>query len=203
MIRQQAARLAAPLVMWGEHFDAYEQRGRLVVQSEDELLDLPLPVLIGRHQVVNAGTAVAAALQLGRRLPALALDEWAIEAGLTSARWPARMQRLDAGPLPSLLKPGAELWLDGGHNPAAGRALAQTLADLEERCPQAAASHRRHDGLEGIGGLPVGVPRACAPRRRRCRSRARTRHRMRLRCWRRPRAASGSRPSGPTASRAP
>ncbi len=136
VIRNEAARLGAPVVAWGEHFDAYEQRGRLVVQAEEELLDLPLPVLIGRHQVVNAGTAVAAALQLRARLSGVALDEWAIEEGLTSARWPARMQRLDSGPLPSLLKPGSELWLDGGHNPAAARALAQTLADLEERAPK-------------------------------------------------------------------
>jgi dihydrofolate synthase/folylpolyglutamate synthase len=136
VIRAEAVGLGAPLVVWGEHFDAYEQRGRLVVQSQAELLDLPLPVLIGRHQIVNAGTAVAAALELRSRLPAVALDEWAIEEGLTSARWPARMQRLDNGPLPSLLKPGSELWLDGGHNPAAGRALAQTLADLEERAPK-------------------------------------------------------------------
>ncbi len=136
VIRAEAASLGAPVAMWGEHFDAYEQRGRLVVQSEDELLDLPLPVLVGRHQIINAGTAVAAALQLRSLLPSIGLDETAIEAGLTSARWPARMQRLDAGPLPSLLKPGSELWLDGGHNPAAARALAQTLADLDERSPK-------------------------------------------------------------------
>jgi dihydrofolate synthase / folylpolyglutamate synthase len=136
VIRAEAEAIGAPLVAWGEHFDAFEQRGRLVVQAEDELLDLPLPALIGRHQIVNAGTAVAAALQLGAARPALDLDEWAIEAGLTSVRWPARMQRLDAGPLPSVLRSGSELWLDGGHNPAAGRALAQTLADLEERAPK-------------------------------------------------------------------
>jgi len=46
------------------------------------------------------------------------------------------MQRLDQGPLPALLRPGTELWLDGGHNPAAGAMLAQTLADLEERLPK-------------------------------------------------------------------
>jgi dihydrofolate synthase/folylpolyglutamate synthase len=136
VIRNEAARLGAPVVAWGENFDAYEQRGRLVVQAQEELLDLPLPALVGAHQIVNAGTAVAAALQLRRRLPGVALDEWAIEKGLTSARWPARMQRLDGGPLPSLLRPGSELWLDGGHNPAAARALAQTLADLEERAPK-------------------------------------------------------------------
>jgi dihydrofolate synthase / folylpolyglutamate synthase len=153
VIRAEAEALGAPLVMWGANFDAYEQRGRLVVQSNEELLDLPLPVLIGRHQVVNAGTAVAAALQLQGRHPALGLDEWAIEEGLTSARWPARMQRLDSGQLPSLLKPGSELWLDGGHNPAAGGALAQTLADLEERAPKPVHLIVGMMGLKDSGGF--------------------------------------------------
>ena len=107
VIRAEALRVGAPLIVWGEQFDAYEQRGRLVVQLEELLLDLPLPALIGRHQIVNAGTAVAAALRLAADLPHLGLGERAIEQGLTSARWPARMQRLDAGPLPSLLKPGS------------------------------------------------------------------------------------------------
>jgi dihydrofolate synthase/folylpolyglutamate synthase len=136
VIRAEALKVGAPLSMWGEHFDAFEQRGRLVVQSEEELLDLPLPALVGRHQIVNAGTAVAAALRLRTRLPHLDLYEWAIEEGLAQVRWPARMQRLDNGPLPSVLRSGSELWLDGGHNPAAGAALAQTMADLEERLPK-------------------------------------------------------------------
>lgn len=132
VIRGQAAPLDAPLIVWGQDFDAYEQRGRLVVQKADQLLDLPLPSLFGRHQIVNAGTAVAAALALD----GFVIDERAIEQGLLTARWPARMQRIDAGPLPSLLHPGAELWLDGGHNPAAGAFVAQSLADLEERAPK-------------------------------------------------------------------
>ncbi|MFN3867724.1 MAG: glutamate ligase domain-containing protein, partial [Hyphomicrobiaceae bacterium] len=91
-----------------------------------------LPSLIGPHQVINAGTAVVAALELdGFQIP-----EGAIEAGLLNARWPARMQRLTNGPLSGLLSQGSELWLDGGHNPAAGAALAQTLADLEDRSPR-------------------------------------------------------------------
>ena len=132
VINETARRVRAPLVAWGRDFDAYEQRGLLVVQRGEQLIDLPLPTLLGRHQIVNAGTAVAAALELQD----LGVDEQAIEAGLTRVRWPARMQRLDSGPLPSVLKPGSELWLDGGHNPAAGMVLAQTLADLEERSPR-------------------------------------------------------------------
>lgn len=132
VIDEAAARIGAPLVTWGRDFDAYEQRGRLVVQHGEQLLDLPLPALLGRHQIANAGTAVVAALQLAD----LGIDERAIEQGLTRVSWPARMQRLVGGPLPAVLKAGSELWLDGGHNPAAGEVLAQTLADLEERSPR-------------------------------------------------------------------
>ncbi|MBC7831492.1 MAG: bifunctional folylpolyglutamate synthase/dihydrofolate synthase [Hyphomicrobium sp.] len=153
VIRAEALRLSAPLIVWGEQFDAYEQRGRLVVQLEELLLDLPLPSLVGRHQIVNAGTAVAAALRLAADLPQLGIDERAIEQGLTSVRWPARMQRLDSGPLPSLLKSGSELWLDGGHNPAAGRALAQTMADLEERAPKPLHLIVGMMGLKDAGGF--------------------------------------------------
>ena len=62
--------------------------------SEDRLLDLPLPALIGRHQIINAGTAVVAALALGEKVPPLAVDERAIETGSRTVEWPARMQRL-------------------------------------------------------------------------------------------------------------
>lgn len=132
VIEERAERVGAPLVVFGRDFDAFEQNGRLVVQRLDGLLDLPMPGLIGPHQVVNAGTAVIAALELeGFDVP-----EHAIEAGLVNVRWPARMQRLMNGPLSKRLGDGTELWLDGGHNPAAGGVLAQTLADLEERSPR-------------------------------------------------------------------
>ncbi|MGD9828613.1 MAG: folylpolyglutamate synthase/dihydrofolate synthase family protein [Hyphomicrobiaceae bacterium] len=132
VLRDAAAATSSRLFMWGEDFEAFEQRGRLVYQSEARLLDLPLPALLGPHQIVNAGTAVAAALNL----PGFGLTEPAIERGLLQARWPARMQRLIAGPLTDLLTAGSELWLDGGHNEAAGRVIAQAIADLEERAPK-------------------------------------------------------------------
>ncbi|HKD58577.1 MAG TPA: folylpolyglutamate synthase/dihydrofolate synthase family protein [Hyphomicrobiaceae bacterium] len=128
-IRSQASKMKAPLTVWGEDYEAYSQRGRLVYQSHERLLDLPLPALIGQHQLTNAGTAIAAALQLS-------ITHTAIERGLVEVRWPARMQRLDNGPLSQLLAPGSELWLDGAHNPAGAEAIAQTLAELEERAPK-------------------------------------------------------------------
>ena len=132
VIAGTARKLGAPLSVWGEDYEAFEQRGRLVFQSAERLLDLPLPALMGHHQIANAGTAVAAALQLRP----LGLNDRAIERGLVEVRWPARMQRLDNGVLSRLLAPGTELWLDGGHNPAGAQAIAQTLAELEERAPK-------------------------------------------------------------------
>jgi dihydrofolate synthase/folylpolyglutamate synthase len=132
VIRARAGTLAAPLRVWGEDYEAFEQRGRLVFQSEARLMDLALPALMGQHQVVNAGTAVAAALELRD----LGLTDAAIERGLGEVRWPARMQRLDNGPLARLLSPGSELWLDGAHNEAGARAIAQTLAELDDRLPK-------------------------------------------------------------------
>lgn len=136
IVEARANIVGAPLIIAGRDYEAYEQSGRLIVQREDRLLDLPLPALIGRHQVVNAGTAVAAALTLQTRQPQLDLDEAAIEKGLRTVEWPARMQRLTSGPLPAILGSDCELWLDGGHNPAAGDMLADTLAGFEEKAPK-------------------------------------------------------------------
>jgi len=132
VISNVAQRLGAPLSLWGEDYEAFEQRGRLVFQSAERLLDLPLPALMGHHQIANAGTAVAAALHLDQ----FAISPGAIERGLLEVRWPARMQQLNNGLLSRLLIPGSELWLDGGHNVAGGQAIAQTLAELEERAPK-------------------------------------------------------------------
>ena len=105
--------------------------GRLVYQDDDGLLDLPGPKLIGRHQFVNAGVAVAALRASGLKIP-----QRAYETGLVKADWPARMQRLTHGHLVALAPADSELWLDGGHNPDGGRAVAAALADIEERAPK-------------------------------------------------------------------
>ena len=128
-IERQAARVKAPIRIAGENWTATEERGRLVYQDDDGLLDLPAPKLFGRHQFENAGVAIATL----RAIDDLQLPSYAFEHGIARAEWPARMQRLSQGPLASLLPPGSELWLDGGHNVDGGRTVANALADLEER----------------------------------------------------------------------
>ena len=86
-------------------------------------LDLPKPNLPGTHQFHNAGAALACLEQL----TAFKLDNTALAQGVTGARWPARLQRLTQGPLPKMLPPGWELWLDGAHNPHGAHALAEWL----------------------------------------------------------------------------
>ena len=127
-----AARAGAPAMVGGEHFHVHEENGRLVYQDEEGLLDLPLPRLPGRHQHVNAGTAIAALRASGfGRLAASAFEK-----GIASADWPARLQRLSRGRLHGLLRDGTELWLDGGHNPDGGRVVAAAMADFEDRNPR-------------------------------------------------------------------
>jgi dihydrofolate synthase/folylpolyglutamate synthase len=130
VIEAVAEKAGVPLTLMGRDFDAWNERGRLLVQMEDRLLDLPAPSLPGEHQFANAGLAVAALLALADPR----IDEAAMGRGIANTVWPARFQRLTAGPLAERAKAaGADLWLDGGHNPHAGRAVARAVADLAAR----------------------------------------------------------------------
>ena len=133
VIEAEAQALGAPMTLIGRDAEAWEANGRLLVQMDDRLLDLPPPALFGPHQFDNAGLAVAALCVLGHPR----IDEDAIARGVASAEWPARFQRLREGQLAQRAAArGADLWLDGGHNPHAGQALAQALARLTARDPR-------------------------------------------------------------------
>ena len=129
-LRELAERLGAePAMIGGQDFSVHEERGRLVYQDDKGLLDLPRPKLFGRHQVINAGTAIAALRAAGFG----DLETSAFEAGMERVEWPGRLQRITRGRLPGIAPHGSELWLDGGHNADGARALAASMADLEER----------------------------------------------------------------------
>ncbi len=125
VIEAVAARVGAPLLAHAQHWHVGRERERLIYQDETGLCDLPLPNLPGAHQIENAGAAIAALRRLGA-------GEAALESAVSRARWPARLQRLREGALVAAA-PDAEIWLDGGHNPAAGEALARHLAQLPAR----------------------------------------------------------------------
>ncbi len=119
---------AGSLMIGGQDWTAYEEHGRLVFQDIDGLLDLPRPRLPGGHQISNAGTAIAAVRAAGFHV-----SQDAFERGMERVEWPARLQRLTAGAVVEAAPEGAEIWLDGGHNPSAGEVIASAMADLEER----------------------------------------------------------------------
>lgn len=125
VIEQQAAKVGATLKTHGQHWHVWEENGRLMFQDENGLWDLPMPALIGAHQVQNAGAAIMTLRMLGKS------EEAAVDAML-NAEWPARLQHLKTGPLVDAAG-AAELWLDGGHNAAAGEALSEALERLPKR----------------------------------------------------------------------
>ena len=132
VIEAAAQRAGAPLIVWGQDYSAHEEHGRMVFQDAGGVIDLTPPKLVGAHQIANAATAIAAL----RAQDLFEIDDAAIERGLASVSWPARMQRLTYGPLLEDVPDGAEVWLDGGHNPHAAAAIAGALADLEEKRPR-------------------------------------------------------------------
>lgn len=123
-IAKQAAKAGAMVIDRDEAWDADADGGALRYRDARGTLRLPLPAMTGSHQADNAALAVA----MLRHQAMLAIPESALAEAMTRAHWPARLQRLDAGPLAAMLPPGAALWLDGGHNPDAGAALAKALA---------------------------------------------------------------------------
>src|SRR5258706_8630162 len=128
VILRQADRLGVPVFEFGQDFASRQEHGRMVYEDGVGLLDLPLPRLAGRHQIENAGVAIAVLRHAGRGWGADA----AVERGLATVEWPARLQRLHKGPLVESAPKGAEVWLDGGHNPHGAEAVSRAMADMEE-----------------------------------------------------------------------
>ncbi|MER9130619.1 folylpolyglutamate synthase/dihydrofolate synthase family protein [Mesorhizobium sp. M0768] len=128
---ETAERLDCPAFVYGQDFLAYEENGRMVYQDEDGLMDLPPPRLPGRHQFANAAAAIAAVKAAG-----FEISHRAAEKAMANVAWPGRMQKLPQGRLSELAPKGADIWLDGGHNPGAGVVVAEALAEQEEKNPR-------------------------------------------------------------------
>ena len=131
VIADTAERLGSPVAIYGQDFLAFGENGRMVYQDEDGLMDLSPPRLPGRHQFANAAAAIAAVKAAGFDIGQRAADK-----AMETVSWPGRMQKLTQGRLVDLGPAGADIWLDGGHNPGAGLVVAEALAEQEEKNPR-------------------------------------------------------------------
>jgi dihydrofolate synthase/folylpolyglutamate synthase len=131
VLMSTAERLHCPTAVYGQDFMAHEEYGRLVYQDEFGLADLPLPRLPGRHQYANAAAAIRAVKAAG-----FVVTEAMMEKALGSVEWAGRLQRLTDGRLMAHAPAGAEIWVDGGHNPGAGEVIAEAMANFEEKQPR-------------------------------------------------------------------
>ena len=123
-----AAAVAAPVALGGRDWHWRRDGDAVVLEDGDEAIELGRPGLAGRHQYANAALAAVAL----RRLGDLAPPTGAIRRGVAEARWPGRLQQLADGPLVRR-RPDLEIWIDGGHNPAAAAALADWAAGRTDR----------------------------------------------------------------------
>ena len=116
-----ASELSVPIQRFDHEWHVGSSGSQMKFRYGDDSFDLPLPSLTGPHQIINAGTALAALMTLGGRfnIPVQAMAE-----GVSSARWPGRLQKVDRADLPA----GTELWIDGAHNENAAQALAAQAA---------------------------------------------------------------------------
>ncbi len=125
IIEAEAKKIGAPIYVFGRDFDGFMSYGKFCFQTISQFLELPNPSLKGIHQYDNAAVALMAATVLGIKQEAFD--------GISNAKWPARLQKLDGKFGDLAAKKGNELWLDGGHNPHGANAAANFIYSLQKQ----------------------------------------------------------------------
>ncbi len=123
VIREVAEKNASRLSIARQDFDFDREATGFVFQDTDGLLDLPSPRLSGEHQLANAALAIATI-----RLSEIEIADSAFEKAMETVTWPGRLERLAKGRITAQFHDNADIWIDGGHNPNAGEAIAEELA---------------------------------------------------------------------------
>ncbi|WP_262693773.1 bifunctional folylpolyglutamate synthase/dihydrofolate synthase [Kordiimonas aquimaris] len=109
------------------HYETMKNGTGILYEDWHGTLNLPTPPLAGVHQTGNAAMAVA----IARAQKAVSIPDAAIKAGLGWVRWPARLQEVTSTRFNKILPDGSDLWLDGGHNPAAAETIRTFLQHVD------------------------------------------------------------------------
>jgi len=126
ILRLRCREVGSQAISENQNFYFSKREKKIIYRNKDESLTFPLPNLIGFHQITNAVTAITA-------LQTLNISKKNICNGISSAYWPARLEKINYGKLNKIVKSynlSNELWLDGGHNADASRVLSISIASM-------------------------------------------------------------------------
>ena len=133
VIKKRALELGSSAYIFGEDWNISPANNQLMFKMGSKSSIVPRPNLLGDHQIQNAGCALASVKLLNGQFP---VSPQEIDMGLVSINWPARLQKLKEGNLIENLLEDVEIWIDGGHNQDAAKAIASTLRDWRTASPE-------------------------------------------------------------------
>ena len=133
VIKRRALELGSSAYVFGEDWNISPANKQLIFEMGSERRIIPRPNLLGDHQIQNAGCALASVKLLNSQFP---VSPQEIDIGLVNINWPARLQKLKEGALIENLSEDVEIWIDGGHNQGAAKAIASTLRDWRAESPE-------------------------------------------------------------------
>ena len=129
ILEEYIKRLNNKSQIWGKDYNVTSQEKQFIYEDSKYRLELPYPNLLGKHQLVNAGTAISAISSI----ESISLSNAHFEIGITNALWPGRLEKLEIGPLNNFISNGTEIWLDGGHNNHAAIAISETMKEDKDK----------------------------------------------------------------------
>ena len=129
ILEEYIKRLNNKSQIWGKDYNVTSQEKQFIYEDSKYRLELPYPNLLGKHQLVNAGTAISAISSI----ESISLSNAHFEIGITNALWPGRLEKLEIGPLNNFISNGTEIWLDGGHNNHAAIAISETMKEYKDK----------------------------------------------------------------------
>ena len=132
VIKLKAEETGSPLFIFQRDWNITETKSAIKFEVEGSTSYFEKPNLKGIHQIQNAGIAIAATHYLKEVLP---IKNGSIDQGLLTVKWPARLQKINEGPLINILPTNVELWIDGGHNQNASLLIAHTIRNWKIKNP--------------------------------------------------------------------